>query len=154
MRVIIFGPIVGRLSMEPFSVTLQGPLVPISRYHCPPWGLYSSQSFLLFFAINCLSLLVSAINREWIIEHKHFFFKLFGHIPGHPGKNPRISRKVWFPWVSRDIPSFSAPIPSCGRPPPHRKISGPKSLGLCTFFLPELIAAPPTKNTRIHFMNH
>ena len=46
-------------------------------------------------------------------------------------KNPGISRqKVWFSWVSRDIPNFLAPTPSRGRSTPHRKISEPKSLGL------------------------
>ena len=39
--------------------------------------------------------------------------------------------------VSRDMPSFSAPTPSRGRPPPHLKISGPKSLGLDSFFREE-----------------
>ena len=41
--------------------------------------------------------------------------------------------------VSRHIPNFLAPpgTPSCGRPPPHQKISGPKSSGLCSFFSPE-----------------
>ena len=37
---------------------------------------------------------------------------------GYPGKNPGTSRqKVWFRWVSRDIPNFLAPIPSRGRTP-------------------------------------
>ena len=39
--------------------------------------------------------------------------------------------------VSRDIPNFWAPTPSRGRPPAHPKISGPKNLGLASFFLPE-----------------
>ena len=41
--------------------------------------------------------------------------------------------KVFRAWVSRDIPNFLAPTPSRGRPPPHPKISGPKSLGLGSF---------------------
>ena len=32
---------------------------------------------------------------------------------------------------------FLAPTRSRGRPPPHQKISGPKSLGLGSFFLPD-----------------
>ena len=32
-----------------------------------------------------------------------------------------------------DIPNFLAPTPSRGSPPPHPKISGPKSLGLASF---------------------
>ena len=49
-------------------------------------------------------------------------------------QNPRISlQKVWFPWASKDILNFLAPTPSCGRPPPHPKISGPKTLSLGSF---------------------
>ena len=48
---------------------------------------------------------------------------------------------VWFPWVSRDKPSFLAPTLSHGRPPPHQKISGLKSLGLGSFFVPALFTA-------------
>ena len=35
------------------------------------------------------------------------------------------------------MPNFLAPTPSRKRPPPHPKISGPKSLGLGSFFLPD-----------------
>ena len=67
-----------------------------------------------------------------------FFSQTFWPPPGYPAKNPRMSRqKVWFPWASKDLPSFLAPTPSRGRPPPHPKISGPKSLGLGSFFLPD-----------------
>ena len=63
-------------------------------------------------------------------EHKLFFSNFSG--------TPGISRqKVWFPWVSKDIPNFLAPTPSRGSPPPHPKISGPKCLGLGSFFLPD-----------------
>ena len=66
----------------------------------------------------------------------------------YPGKNPGISRpKVWFPWVSRDIPNFSVPTPSRG-PPPHRKISGPESLVLWSFFLAWLSWTDPRTNSR------
>ena len=65
-------------------------------------------------------------------------FSNFVRTPGHPNQNPGISRQnVWFSWASRDIPSIVAPTHSRGRSPPHRKISGPKSLGLCSFFLPD-----------------
>ena len=54
-------------------------------------------------------------------------------------QNPEISRqKSLISLVLRDIPNFLAPTPSRGRPPPHPKISGPKSLGLGSFFLPQL----------------
>ena len=72
------------------------------------------------------------------------FSQTFRAPPGYPGKNPGISRpKVWFPWVAKDMPSFLAPTHSRGRPPPHWKMSGPKNLGLCSFFLPD-IYPPPT----------
>ena len=64
----------------------------------------------------------------------NFFFSNFSGTPGISRENPGMSQqKVWFPWVSEDIPNFLAPTPSLGRPPPHPKISGPKSLGLGSF---------------------
>ena len=71
------------------------------------------------------------------IEHE-LFFSNFSGAPGISRQNPGISRQeVWFPWVSKDIPHFLATHPSRGRPLTHPKISGPKSLGLGSFFLPE-----------------
>ena len=73
------------------------------------------------------------------IEHKLFFLKLLG-APWISRQNPGISRqKSLIPWVSRDIPNFLAPTPSRGRPPPHQKISGLKSLGLGSFFVPDFL---------------
>ena len=65
----------------------------------------------------------------------NFFFSNFSGTPGiYPSRNPGTSRqRLWFPWLSRDMPNFSAPTPSRGRPPPDRKISGPKSLASCSF---------------------
>ena len=65
------------------------------------------------------------------------FLKLFWHDRDIPAKCWNIPGKNWFPWVSRDKPKFMAPTPSRGRPPPHRKISGPQNLGLGFFFLPD-----------------
>ena len=68
----------------------------------------------------------------------NLFFSNFPGTSGISRQNPGISRqKSLVSLVSRDIPNFSAPAPSRGRPPPHPKISGPKSLGLGSFFLPE-----------------
>ena len=68
----------------------------------------------------------------------NFFSQTFRALPGYPGKIPGYpAKKVWFPWISRGIPNFLAPTPSCGRPLPHQKISGLKSLGLGSFFVPE-----------------
>ena len=64
-------------------------------------------------------------------EHGFYFLKLFGHLRDIPAK---IWPKVWFPWVSKDIPNLLAPALSSGRPTPHRKISGPKSR-VCVPFL-------------------
>ena len=67
-----------------------------------------------------------------------FFSQTFRAFPGYPGKIPGYpAKKSLIPWVSRDIPNFLAPTLSRGRPPPHRKISGLKSLGLGSFFVPE-----------------
>ena len=69
----------------------------------------------------------------------NIFFSNFSGASGISRQNPRISRqKSLIPWVSRDIPNFLAPTPSCGRPPPHQKISGLKSLGLGSFFVPDI----------------
>ena len=68
----------------------------------------------------------------------NFFFSNFSGTSGISRQNPGISRqKRLISLVSRDIPDFSAPTPSRGRPPPHRRIFGPKSLGLGSFFFPE-----------------
>ena len=66
----------------------------------------------------------------------NIFFSNFSGASGISRQNPGISRqKSLIPWVSRDIPNFLAPTPSRGRPPPHQKISGLKSLGLGSFFV-------------------
>ena len=68
----------------------------------------------------------------------NFFFSNFSGAPGISRRNPGMSRqKNLISLVSRGIPNFLAPTPSCGRPLPHRKISGLKSLGLGSFFVPE-----------------
>ena len=57
----------------------------------------------------------------------NIFFSNFSGTTGISEQNPGISRqKCLISLVSRDIPNFLAPTPSCGRPPPHRKISGLK----------------------------
>ena len=78
-----------------------------------------------------------AIRSGPKIEPKHFFSNFSG-ASGISRDFAGISRqKSLIPWVSRDIPNFLAPTPSRGRPPPHQKISGLKSLGLGSFFVPE-----------------
>ena len=68
----------------------------------------------------------------------NIFFSNFSGASGISRQTPGISRqKSLIPWVSRDIPNFLAPTHSRGRPPPHQKISGLKSLGLGSFFVPD-----------------
>ena len=68
----------------------------------------------------------------------NFLFSNFSGNSGISRQNPGISRpKSLISLVSRDVSNFLAPTRSRGRPPPHPKISGPKSLGLGSFFLPE-----------------
>ena len=72
----------------------------------------------------------------------NLFFSNFSGTSGIPRQNPGISRpKVWFPWVSKDMLNILSPTRLPGRPPPHPNISGPKSLGLCSFFLPEILTS-------------
>ena len=71
------------------------------------------------------------------IEHKHLLLEVFGHT-GISRQNPGISKKKTL--VSLGFEGHAdllAPTPSRGRPPPHPKKSGPKSLGLGSFFFPE-----------------
>ena len=65
-----------------------------------------------------------------------FFLKLFGHLWDIPPKSRDIPpKKFGFPGFEGHT-ELLAPTPSRGRPPPHPRISGPKSLGLGSFFLP------------------
>ena len=67
------------------------------------------------------------------VEHNFIILKLSGTL----GTSRISCQKVLFPRVSQDIPNFLAPTPSRRRPPPHPKISGPKTLGLGSFFFRE-----------------
>ena len=68
----------------------------------------------------------------------NLFFSNFSGAPGISQQNPGISRpKSLISLVSRDVSNFLAPTRSRGRPLPHWKISGPKRLGLGSFFLPD-----------------
>ena len=83
----------------------------------------------------------SAVSCGFLRERElnpNFFFSNFSGTPGISRQNPGISRqKSLISLVSKGIPNFLAPTPSRGRPLPHRKISGLKSLGLCSFFVPD-----------------
>ena len=89
----------------------------------------------------------SGANFQWNDSDRerklnpNFFFSNFSGAPGISRQNPGISRqKSLISLVSRGIPNFLAPTPSCGRPLPRRKISGLKSLDLGSFFVPEIQA--------------
>ena len=104
-------------------------------------------------------------NENWI---QTFLFSNFSGTSGISRQNPGISRqKCLASLVSRDIPNFLAPTPSRGRPPPHRRNSGPKSLGLFLFLAwlsgkgsrnhqnrfssrASWCQTPPPRRTRIH----
>ena len=74
-------------------------------------------------------------NRNWT---QTSFFSNFSGASGISRQNPGISRpKSLISLVSRDVSNFLAPTRSRGRPLPYWKISGPKSLGLGSFFLPD-----------------
>ena len=85
-----------------------------------------------FFSISLANFTERKLNPK-------LFFSNFSGTAGISQQNPGISRqKSLISLVSRGIPNFLAPTPSCGRPLPHWKISGLKSLGLGSFFVPEI----------------
>ena len=104
--------------------------------NCPPISLENKQK------TNRKSLPKLFAQTVFIRGQKlnpNIFFSNFSGASGISRKIPGISRqKSLIPWVSRDIPNFLAPTLSRGRPPPHQKISGLKSLGLGSFFVPDL----------------
>ena len=66
-----------------------------------------------------------------------FFLKLFGPLRDIPAKSRDVPPKSLVLGFEGHTKIFG-PTLSRGRPPPLRKISGPKSLGLCSFCFPEL----------------
>ena len=84
---------------------------------------------------------VASTSRERRLNTNFLFLKLFGRPRDIPAKSRDIPPKKFDSCVSRDISNFLAPTPSRGKPLPHWKISGPKSLGLGSFFFPELRVA-------------
>ena len=104
----------------------------------------------LFIAKNILRLVIESIASGSLPENvlslirgqkvnTNCFFSNFSGAAGISHQNPGISRQEsLISLVSRDIPKILAPTNSWGRPLTHRKISGLKSLGLCSFFVPDL----------------
>ena len=79
---------------------------------------------------------VNTGNKSWT---QTFFLKLFGQFRDIPAKSRDIPpKKFGFSGFRGTYRTFWPPPHSRGRPPPHPKISGPKSLGLGSFFLPDL----------------
>ena len=81
--------------------------------------------------------------RDPVCRHRFrfldFFSQTFRAPPGYPGKIPGYpAQKSLISLVSRDVSNFLAPTRSRGRPLPHWKISGPRSLGLGSFSVPEI----------------
>ena len=67
----------------------------------------------------------------------HTADKLFGQLWDIPAQSRDVPpKKFGFPGLRGTYRTFW-PTPSRFRPPPHSRISGPKSLGLGSFFLPD-----------------
>ena len=89
----------------------------------------------------------SGIVQRGVCDHvpvPHVFpYEATARGPVQLGAQPRLNANCFFLTLFghfRDIramPNFWAPTPSRGRPPPHQKISGLKSLGLGSFFVPD-----------------
>ena len=96
----------------------------------------------------CKELLVATFRGQKL-NTNFFFLKLLGHPPDIPAKIGKYpAQKFGVPGFWRRTKLFG-PTRWRGRPSPHQKISGPKSLGSCSFSLPEfwsrwllLLAAP------------
>ena len=76
--------------------------------------------------------------REQELNTDFHFLKPFGcprHIPAKIRDIP--PKSLVFLGFEGNTELFDPPPPSRGRPPTHRKISGPKCLGLCSVFMPE-----------------
>ena len=94
---------------------------------------------LCSFASFCVRLRFGIADiRERELNTNLYFLKLFGHPRDIPAKSRDIPPKNLVSLVSKDIPNFWPPPLHVQNPPPHPKISGPKSLGLGSFFLPEI----------------
>ena len=67
-----------------------------------------------------------------------FFSQTFRAPPGYPCKIPGYpAKKIWFSWFRGTCRTFRPPPLRVKDPHPTPKISGPKSLGLGSFFLPD-----------------
>ena len=136
--------------------------------HLPPWELahwaatamccgcppFPAMCWLSAFPHLCLD----SGRRSWEghgtrIEC-NFFSQSLRAPPGYPGEIPGYAAtKIWFPWISKDIPNFLAPTPSRGRPPPHPRNPEQKVWVwvLGGRFSPEkkYLATPPPKNSPV-----
>ena len=75
-------------------------------------------------------------SRERKLNTNFFFLKLFGHLRDIPAKSRDIPpKKFGFPGFEGTYRTFWPPPLHGGRPPLHRRVSGPKSLSLGSFFL-------------------
>ena len=107
---------------------------------CPSKNEFFTSHFCDLYR-SCAASRKSFLRLHFFRERKlntNFFFSNFSGNSGISRQNPGISRpKSLISLVSRDVSNFLAPTRSRGRPPPHPKISGPKSLGLGSFFFPD-----------------
>ena len=78
------------------------------------------------------------LSRERKLNTNFVFLSNFSGPPGHPAKSPGYPvKKICFPSFKGHTELFLAPTPSRGRPLPKRKISGLRSLGWGSFFVPD-----------------
>ena len=78
---------------------------------------------------------VGVLRGLWgsIVRERNSAFRA---TPRYPGKNPEISRpKVWFPWVSSDIPNFWAGYLAAWKTPTPPEEIRTQKFGFVLFFL-------------------
>ena len=117
------------------SYTCEAPGQLLLGYFSYFWGLFSRNSgsglggyFLSFCSRSFGAWGFGSLCRL----RKLYIFSIFSATPGKSPGYPLRQKKLGVPWVSKDIPNFLAPHPFT-----WKKISGQKSLGLGSFFLPD-----------------
>ena len=99
---------------------------------------FSAKICALGFLCHFSSVPLSAVRTTFRYRERelnpNIFFSNFSGTAGISRQNPRISRQKKFDSLGFEgHTELFGPTPSRGRPPPDRKISGLKSLGLCSF---------------------
>ena len=136
-RRILSGPILRDIAILLLRYPVSQP--PKMVRYPPPWHLVSSR-YICAIPHFATYRAIIAYYRERKLN-PNIFFSNFSGAPGISRQNPGISRpKSLISLFSRDVSNFLAPTRSRGRPLLHWKVSGPKSLGLGSFLLPDINA--------------